>query len=29
MERYIELTGGTPELRQHLKELKESLGETE
>jgi tetratricopeptide (TPR) repeat protein len=29
MERYIELTGGTPELRQHLKELKESMAGTE
>jgi len=29
MERYIELTGGTPELREHLKKLKETLNEAE
>jgi hypothetical protein len=29
MERYIDITGGTPELRQHLKKLKASLGEGE
>jgi tetratricopeptide (TPR) repeat protein len=29
MERYIELTGGTPELREHLKNLKETVSETE
>ena len=29
MERYIELTGGTPELRAHLKKLKDAVTETE
>jgi tetratricopeptide (TPR) repeat protein len=29
MERYIELTGGTPELREHLKKLRETVNESE
>jgi tetratricopeptide (TPR) repeat protein len=29
MERYIELTGGTPELKEHLKRLKEKADETD